>query len=81
MPPRSSGRSSTPGRMHRPPVPCGPIRPLWPVKQSTSMPIFCISISAAPAGLRGVDHQKRAVRVRHRADPGNIEHISGQIGA
>ena len=33
-----------------------------------------------PGGLRGVDYQKRTMRVRHCADPGNIEHISGQIG-
>ena len=44
LPPTLNGFISIPSAMHMPPVPCGPISPLWPVKQSTSMPILRMSI-------------------------------------
>ena len=38
-----------PSATARPPVPCGPMSPLWPVKHTTSSPMTCISICAVPA--------------------------------
>ena len=49
LPPTLNGLISMPFIMHSPPVPCGPIRPLCPVKHSTSMPMACISIGMQPA--------------------------------
>ena len=49
LPPTTRGAARKPGRTYSPPVPCGPSSPLWPVKQSTSMPSFCTGIGQAPA--------------------------------
>ena len=49
MPPDTSGRSSTRGATHSPPVPWGPMRPLWPVKHTALMCCLSMSMGNTPA--------------------------------
>ena len=78
---RTTDGSPRPAATHRPPVPCGPMRLLWPVKQRTLMCMRCMSMGNTPAVCDASTTNKSPCAAQNIADPLQIEQISRQVRA
>ena len=78
---RGCGRSPRPSRTYMPPMPMGPIRLLWPVKQMTSAPRSSSFTGTMPRGLADVQDQVDAPLAAGLADGGHVLHGADDVGA